>query len=354
MKKETMLFISGYDNSDKYVNGFIQLYNLLSESREYNTFLIKVDRVWKSLNLNYQNINIFLPFTKFDFWSFFKKLFISMPKFSHDIDTIIFDSDPYSILIHKEIIKFYRPKRIIYRQSDPMILIDQRGLLAKYELELMKSSNQIWVANSIIMNRMKKYNLFNVHVLENPIKLPLTMNTEVGTLYKSSLIDKVEKIKNSFLSIGVFYGKFDIDFELISDVAKQIDKTAFLVIGDYTCTDTLPNNVILIPYQPLEDIVMVIKMSDFFFIPNKIIGLSDIFFMSSKILMATKLEKPIIAQGISSELKKFNIYVGDSSDYFIDKIKNLKSLLLPKVDLDIYSEEAFLNTAVSYLKKGEK
>lgn len=352
MKKNTIVFISGYDNSDKYINGFIQMFNLFKNDNYYNSILLKVDTLWKKsdrINIRNKSIKIFFPFSKYDMNSFLKKWFIYIPTFQESIDIMIFDSDPYSLLIHKEIINFYKPKKVIYRQSDPMILIDRKGLIAQYELELMRASNQVWVANKVIKGKMDKYNLLNVYVLENPIKLPSSIELKFDN--NMPLIEKVMKIKKEFTNIGIFYGKYSIDYDLIAKIANNFQDTAFLIIGNYSCAYELPNNVYLMSYQPIDEIVMAIKLSDFFFIPNTIVSHKDIFYMTSKILMAARLNKPIIAQGISAALVDLDINVGNGPDYFIDKICQLKNLSAPNIDLELYSEDSFLDTALTYINK---
>ena len=348
-----IIFISGYDNTDKFVNGYIQLFNLF-QNNNYEVALLKVDKIWKKedfSNTKRGNIRIFFPLLKLKSFLFLKKYFTYLPK-QENVHTLVFDSDPYTILIHEEIIDFYKPKIIIYRQSDPMILIDKNGLVGKCELKLMKTSNQVWVANEVIKKKMLEYGLDNIYTLVNPIKLS-SINTLV-THKKTTpyLVDKVLEAKKHYDNIGIYYGKFGIDFMLIDEISKRSDKTAFFIIGEYSIPKNLNSNVFFIPYQSLEDIVTAAKLCSFFFIPYRVRGnLNDILHVTAKILIAKLLNKPVLAHGVSQSLNELNIFVGDSASYFIDKISKINELSAPNIDLDYYSEDNFLNTALTYIDK---
>ena len=114
----------------------------------------------------------------------------------------------------------------------------------------------------------------------------------------------------------------------------------------------LNSNVFFIPYQSLEDIVTAAKLCSFFFIPYRVRGnLNDILHVTAKILIAKLLNKPVLAHGVSQSLNELHIFVGDSASYFIDKISKINELSAPNIDLDYYSEDNFLNTALKYIDK---
>ena len=66
-------------------------------------------------------------------------------------------------------------------------------------------------------------------------------------------------------------------------------------------------------------------------------------------IQSKKLKEEIIQ--LKKSLNELNIFVGDSASYFIDKISKINELSAPNIDLDYYSEDNFLNTALKYIDK---
>ncbi len=344
-----IIFISGYNRDEKNINGYMQLFSEYEKDQKFDIDFFKVDKVWYKKDIkNFfdKSIKIYFPLSKLDFNETLKNIFISFPKINYSPDILFFDSDPYSILIHKQIINYFKPKYIIYRQSDPMVFIDKKGIISKNEISLMNIADQIWVTNKPRKDKIEKFNPNNVYILENPIKLNINSNYD---LLNSDWILKVNTLKNIYTKIGLYYGKLSIDYDLVIKTALKTQETAYIIVGDYITDKKLPKNIYLVPFKPIDEITEVLKLSDFLFVPYNINDNSELLHLTSKLLLASYLKKPIIAQGVNEGLMDFNIYVGQGSEFFIDKIKYLNTLELPKINLAIYTEEYFYKSSLAYL-----
>jgi len=331
-----ILFITGYEESERYINGFTQIYHSLNDSCggiDFNFRYLFVTRSRKKFTNTSDKKTakafVFLPIAKSEILYAMQKYFIKFKDFNHrNIDTIVFDSDPYSILIHQTIIRIIRPKKIIYRQSDPMFILSSSSLVVKAEKELMKKSDHIAVVNRWIYDKVVDLNINNKVVeLPNPMKL-----SEIGNLERFNI--------RGFDSHFVYYGKYYINYKLINDVAACNPEHAFIIFGAYESDKLYENNIFFKGFQNLDCILGWLNSSKGLFIPYLDKGHSDMLGVTSKILVAQKLCKPVIATAVNSQLLSYNVTVCSDTKSFSDSIRNVDYLGHPKVPIGKYSEES--------------
>jgi hypothetical protein len=272
-------------------------------------------------------VYVFCPISKSNILYAIQDFFIKFRDFDYpDIDTLVFDSDPYSILVHRTIIKKLRPRRIIYRQSDPMFIVASNSLVAKAEKELMEKSDYVAVVNNWIFERVVDLNLAKrVVELPNPIKLN---KIEISGRFEIP----------GFESYLVYYGKYDIDYNLINKIAALNPTCCFVIFGDYEADRLSGKNIIFKGFKSLDCIMGWLENSSGLFIPYLNKGHSEMLGVTSKILMAQKLSKPVIATAVSSSLSKYNIVVCDDINSFSDAIANVHCLRRPSVPVEKFSE----------------
>ncbi|MDN3679482.1 hypothetical protein QWZ04_03965 [Vibrio tapetis subsp. quintayensis] len=340
IRKKVIVFISPYDEKDANANGFMQYYSKFKSDDSYVVKFISVNKFWKSKAIEKNNINLIVPLG-LSYFKLFENLSV-LPK-GITCDYLIVDSDPYLLCLMEKLLSTISYSFLIYRQSDPISLISDEPRVFKGENLLLSRSDQVWTPNHLLMEGNLKEKNSKYKVLYNPIKITHISNEAYGEL------DRIKRLTDKYRLVGVYYGKLELDFDLIRDVAVKSPDTLFLIFGDYIINKT-PSNVILLGYTDLPNIYSVLEISDFMYIPYKKIGvINDLLYVTAKVLAAVKFDKPIIAANVAKECKEIGVSVVENSIEFCNLLKEPFKLSSPYIDLDDYSEVTLFDKSKKYL-----
>ncbi len=344
-----ILFVSCYPFSDVYANGFMQLVHFVRTGSRHEVSYIPVEKLWSGKKSQSKRITALVPFLRLPVslpdWAL--RFLVVFPKVVHNYDLLIIDSDPYTVALSVIIKKVYKCELVIYRQSDPLLFISNNFSLCKKEEILLNIANEIWVPNSLIKDKLPQCYRFKTLVLLNPIKDVFDFSLSNVAENKFEYYKEHVVRDNSFDLIGIYYGKFNIDYELMIGLSKKTPRTKYIVYGNYTQPKQCPANLVFAGFCDITQVIASLKEADFMFIPysyqgvvNKLLG------VSSKILSASKLNKPVIATNVSPELRSTGVYVADNEAEFLSYILRAKELNTPNIDIKKYSFNTIFNFAL--------
>lgn len=340
-----ILFLSLYEKDDGKANGFMQLYSGLKNEAESEVGYYQVVRLWqKPVNpFSFRGVLIYFPFL------LFKKNIIMAWMYSFNLDfgewdTVVIDSDPYLVAVSRLLLDRFPGARVVYRQSDPVSWVTECEAVKSGEYFLLESADHILFPNELVSKQYGCVSSNRKSVLNNPIKLVFSELADASLNLDGELL--------GYDKLGLYYGKFEIDYDLIEKIAKENQSALFVIFGDYnfsfSCT-----NIRLKGFAPMAVIYEYMKKADFLFIPYLNKGLINKYlYVTAKILSAVLLKKPVLAINVAVELGQLNVKVVSDYSGFSDAISR-QSYTIPNIELSVYSEKYFLNEAKSHLGWGK-
>jgi hypothetical protein len=215
-------------------------------------------------------------------------------------------------------------KKVIYRQSDPVITMSDK-ILGKYELLLMKNSViNIFVNES---NKNRYNSLLNELNLQKSIVITNPFNANICN------------DKNPYKKAGnvVYIGMFPIDWNyiiyLVENTSIQVHIFGLIKIPKYFAKNTYPN-LNLYGYIPHNELLPYIKYADCCLLPyaNKPEYLIN-FGLTSKVLLYMYYKKAIVSTPY--------IHIENLRDYPIIIAKN--KIDFAKVIIENLDKEVFYN-----------
>lgn len=319
-----IIYLGIYNKSLVNENGFMQFWNF---HRKQNN---------QVLYYSFKELFLYVPFVIIKFINV--KLLIPKVKFLKEVDVLIMDSSPWTIIYHKDIIKYFKPKKVIYRQSDPIGEISGSSLLENAEKLLISSSDKVLYVNAMLKDRFG-VGSSSSFVIRNPEKINLAPNKDSKKEFKA-----------------IYYGKLQIDYLYIKNLALLNPKLKIEIFGNYKNKDNFPSNVIFMGYQSLEKIHNSLKGAMFFLLPYedinpvvKYLGVSSkvIEAINNRcIILSNKISKAINLDGIDylHGLIKLNINLYNDNDF--SKNKNIVNSQFSISDLS----SKWINTVENYGK----
>jgi hypothetical protein len=255
-------------------------------------------------------------------------------------DVIIIDSDPFIVAAFKTIIRKTQPKKTIYRVSDPLYLKTSNPLLIQAERGLFSAADEIWCPNAIIQSQLEKQYGNKAITLRNPIKRVEKLEIEEEEPWANQ---KAYELKRSYRQIGVFFGKIDVDFNYLSDLALVNPEYAFVVFGDYNC-DACPRNVYFEGFQSFARILAFMRHGAFFFdLARSDFGVVEYAGITAKVLSAVETGLPYLISTRREELLSIGAILLPACAQEADLDILLKESRPLDIDLAEFGEERFLS-----------
>ena len=289
------MYLGIYNESASNENGFMQFYSFHKEKDK------------SILYYSFKDLFFYVPFRLIKIFKV--KFLIPKVKFNCIIDTLIIDSSPWTVIYYKAIIKLFNPKTIIYRQSDPIGEISGSEQLLKAEKSLISISNSVFFVNNLLKKEYKNISRHGI-VIRNP--------------QKTTSFSKRNKEKEFK---AIYYGKLQIDYEYINELAKLNPNLKIEIFGNYFQSKETPSNLIFKGFQPLEHIYKSLANSMFFLLPysdeNPVVKYLGV---SSKIvdainnrclILSNKLRNGLDEEGLvyAYGIKKIDVLMYENSDY---------------------------------------
>jgi len=281
--------------------------------------------------------------------SFLRKIFIKQIEKSHAKTLMKEKLDAYDLVIIESgkavmAVDYINPKKLIYRQSDPI----EYGLdktLTEFERKIIKKSNLILVVNKLIQNLyLDRYpELANRIVLwENGFYVPFSNS-------KSPYNEKIN---------AVYFGLFPVDWSCLDLLSRAIPELTIHVIGPHKKPKNISERIISHGFLPHEKILPYVEHSNVCLVPYKNLpSRLQISEMTSKILTYMYYQKPIVASPFygSERLAKYGVLVSSTKSDFVSKVRYVLKMNSKRVIYDInfnkYTIEARKQELITILKK---
>ncbi|WP_157771552.1 hypothetical protein [Thioclava nitratireducens] len=253
--------------------------------------------------------------------------------------TIIIDSDPFIVASYKSIVKKTRPKKIIYRASDPLYLKTSNKHLIRAEQRLLLAADEIWCPNVIIQAEFEERYGDKSVTLRNPMK---RLEQNLIRDEQPWANRKASQFNRSYEGIGVFFGKINLDLSYLCKLASANKKYAFVVFGNYRCA-SCPNNVFFEGYQNLARVLAFMKNSNFFFdLAHDDFGIMEFAGITAKVLSAVEAELPYLISTKREELIQMGAVLLPTSAEKADLDLILKRSKPLNIDLTEFEEGKFI------------
>ena len=271
------------------------------------------------------------------FLNFFERL--TIPGFKryaakefNGADCFVFESTA-SVLLFNTIKELYPDSKIIYRPSDPLIAFNYGVRFRKYEYNVLRNSDIVFLVNQDGYNLYKKNfpdfdEVVNYKVLSNGV--------DIEQFKKKYPLPDQLKITNTALYVGAR----TIDWEMLlmaSKIAKDIN---FIIV----CPLEIPKpvrkackqqtNIIHIKGIERTSVPQWVTNADLIIVPNpKNLYKSLPLGITAKYYQAIAAKKAIVSYHDTSELKQFDIPITYDAETFAEEVR--KSIKLKEVTYSI-------------------
>lgn len=345
------LVISPYSREQRFENGLI---SFATAKKDDGVGLVKILRWWHSTPDNDKQFCDYLlyPLLPMRFHSRLPLAYLQPMgeevRSTRQTDAIIIDSDPFIVASFKSIIRQTRPRKVVYRVSDPIYLRTSNQALIRAELKLFAASDEIWCPNDIIKNELEGRYGSKAVTIRNPIK---QIGQEEIQREAPGVSQRAHEIKSSYKRIGIFFGKIDIDFNYLAELALANPDYAFVIFGNYKC-DICPSNVYFEGFQSLARILAFMRHSAFFFdLASSDFGVVEYVGITAKVLSAVETGLPYLISTRREELLSVGAILLPPSAREA-RLDNLLSDSSPlNVDLPDFEEERFLRKCDEQIRK---
>jgi hypothetical protein len=319
-----IIYLGIYNESLVNENGFMQFWNF---HRKQNN---------EVLYYSFKELFFYVPFVIIKFLNI--KLLIPKVKIPKEIDILVMDSSPWTIVYHKAIINYIKPNKVIYRQSDPIGEISGYSLLESAESQLIKSCDKVFYVNRMLKNRFG-VGASSSFVIRNPEKINLIPNKDSKKEFKA-----------------IYYGKLQIDYLFIKNLALLNPKLKIEIYGNYKSNNNFPSNVFFMGYQSLEQIHKSLEGAMFFLLPYddinpvvKYLGVSSKVInaiINCCIILSNKSREALNLEGIDYLHGEIKLDIKIYNDTDFSKNKNIMKSQFSISDLS----SKWINTIENYGK----
>ena len=170
-----------------------------------------------------------------------------IPKFiPFKVDTIVFDSNPWLILHWERLVQYFRPDKILYRQSDSLAKAGNSIILATMEQGLLSKADVTLFVNRAQADDAREY-VRKFSIIANGLKFD-------------------EHVKCEKKNIVFHYGKFPLDYEELKESALSNPTLDFVIAGEFTFQSKLPN-LRFLGHVNSETIEGYVSLSRYFYLP---------------------------------------------------------------------------------------
>lgn len=261
---------------------------------------------------------------------------ISLPNFKNyarkhfsGVEYFVFEST-ISVILFNKIKELFPDSKIIYRPSDPLICFQYGKRLIKYEYELLKNSDIVFIVNNsgYILYKNKYPNF------DNEVNYKLLSN---GVDYKK--FNKKYPVPNKLKlpKTALYVGARPIDWQMILNASRILKDINFVIV----CPVKVPLRLSL-SYKRQKNLIYInginrslvpnwITNANLIIVPNpKNWYKSRPWGITAKYYQAIAANKPIVSYHDTNELNNLNIAVTYDLNSFVDGV--LSAINLSQVD----------------------
>jgi hypothetical protein len=265
-------------------------------------------------------------FFPFRISNFFEKLTIPFfSKFARKkfagAEYFVFEST-VSVLLVEAIRKMFPDSKIIYRPSDPLVAFPHGKRLIKYEINLLKKADKVFLVNQNGLEHYKKY----IGNFEKEVNYTILPNGADISLFKQKYqIPEELKKQNTALYVGVL----GIDWDMIIEAASLASDINFIIVCPVKAPNTFISevkslgNITYINGINRNEVPKWVTNADVIIVPYpKNWYKSYPWGMTAKYYQAMAAQKPIVSYHDHEYFSKYGISVTYNTQDFIAAVRN--------------------------------